>query len=330
MAPVSMSPLETSDFSVSNGDGWQLPLRRVIARDRFDPTLRPIVLVPGYGMNTTIFGFHPRGHSLERSLAQSGREVWSVSMRAQGAARRLTESAPDPSLRRYAGIDFPAALNGALENSDTERSSVDAIGCSLGGSIAYGAMALHRDLPVHAMIGVGSPLTWTDVHPLVSALFSSPMLVGAIPVKGTRQAARVAFPILARIPGALSLYLNAKHVDLGSVQQFTETIEAPDRALNREIAHWIRARDLVIGGVNVADELRSRATPLLLVAGSRDLIVPRATVFSAERSWGNGSVSTMVIGSGDDWYAHADLFIGDRVYDDVFVPMIRWLDEHAN
>ena len=47
----------------------------------------PVVILPGYGMNSFIFGFHPRGLSLEAYLASRGIEVWSVDLRGQGRAR---------------------------------------------------------------------------------------------------------------------------------------------------------------------------------------------------------------------------------------------------
>ena len=70
---------------VDNGAGWKIALKQTapaVAKGR------PVILVPGYQMNSSIFGFHPNGPSLEAYLASRGIETWSVDLRGQGRARR--------------------------------------------------------------------------------------------------------------------------------------------------------------------------------------------------------------------------------------------------
>lgn len=49
---------------------------------------RPVLIVPGYGMNSYIFGYHPRGDSMVKCLAARGLEVWTVDLRGQGRSIR--------------------------------------------------------------------------------------------------------------------------------------------------------------------------------------------------------------------------------------------------
>ena len=67
-------------------DGWRLELRQVLDEARLDTSRRPVAIVPGYGMNSFIFGYHPRGLSLEEHLAEAGFEVWSLDLRGQGGS----------------------------------------------------------------------------------------------------------------------------------------------------------------------------------------------------------------------------------------------------
>ena len=152
--------LRRTEHFVSNDDGWLLHLEQAYDTEHLDTDKRPVAVVPGYGMNAHIFGFHPRGTSMQRALAKAGHEVWSVNLRAQGQSRALSASAPDPSLRAYADVDLSAAIDGVLAHTTTSRQDVFAIGCSLGGSIAYAHLALRPAHRIAGLITIGSPLRW--------------------------------------------------------------------------------------------------------------------------------------------------------------------------
>src|SRR3989338_309562 len=91
--------LEITHETTPNRDGWVLSLRKTVARrprlHGDEAPRRPVLIVPGYGMNSFIFGFHPTGRSLEHHLAWRGFEVWSGDFRAQGRPRS-TPVAPTP------------------------------------------------------------------------------------------------------------------------------------------------------------------------------------------------------------------------------------------
>ena len=104
---------------VTTADGWSLALRRTVMPRAFDPSTKPLLIVPGYGMNSFIFSFHPRGTSLERTLAEAGYEVWAFDMRNQGESRAERSKPGVASMRNYATIDVPAAVERAT--SPTHR-----------------------------------------------------------------------------------------------------------------------------------------------------------------------------------------------------------------
>jgi pimeloyl-ACP methyl ester carboxylesterase len=314
------------ELHVSNGDGWLLHLKGTHAPEVFDPTRRPIVIVPGYGMNSFIFGYHPRGTSMERVLAEAGFEVWSVNLRRQGGSKRSQGMASAPSMERCACVDVRAALEGVLAQTATGAERADVIGCSLGGTFAYGYLAaMQAQHLIGSLITVGAPLRWEEIHPALKFVFGSPRLAGAIPFSGTRKLARVALPLLAKVPGLLSIYMNTAHVDLSNAQALVRTVEDPHPNLNRDIALWMRSKDLLLGDLNVTRGLRSIDIPLLVVLANKDGIVPAPSVLSARDAWGGDDVQVLHVGDGRQWYAHADLFIGNDAPAHVFEPMIQWL-----
>ena len=316
--------VETTTFFVPTPDGWHLGLKRVVHRGRLVAGAPSVLLLPGYGMNSFLFGFSPHGVSLERSLAEAGREVWSVDLRGQGASRRYRSDAPAPSLSGYMARDVPAAVAHALEHALGGARSVVLLWCSLGGTIAYGATACGPSLPVGGVIAVGSPLSWASLPGPLRAVGGRLGGLGGLRVRGTRRLARTVFPVLLDVPGAVSLYVNHANVDRAAIRALVQTIEDPEPAVNRDIAAWIASGRLLVNGVDVASALSRVASPLLIVTANRDGIVPEATAVSAADMWG-GPVERLEGGTARDWYAHADLFIGARAPDDVFAPIVEWL-----
>ncbi len=310
---------------VATADGWLIHLKRTVCPAHYDADSRPLLIVPGYGMNSYIFGYHPRGTSMERCLAEGGFEVWSLDMRGQGAARRVQAEPGPVSLQSYASVDLPAAIEHVAEASGARVAGPVLIGCSLGGSIAYAHLALTPRHRVGGLITMGAPLRWTDVHPLVRAVFSSPRLAGTLRLSGTRRWVQRAVPLLQRTPWLLRPYMNATTIDMRRLPEMTATVEDPQPTVNREIAGWLRARDLTIAGVNITEAMGEVDLPLLVVLSNRDGIVPDSTALSVVDVWGGDDVQTLTVGTDQDWYAHANLFVGQEAPSAVFEPLMRWL-----
>lgn len=320
-----MSALRTSEHFPRTEDGWRLHLTRSLSPSRHDRGRRPVVIVPGYGMNGFIFGFHPAGTSLVRHLAESGLEVWVANLRGQGGSGPLSPEAPPPSLRRYAEQDLTTVLDAVLERTTSRADRVDVLGASLGGSIAYAHLALEPHRRIGSLVTVGSPLRWLGVPAILRVPFRSSRLAGLVRVSNTRRLAELALPVATRVPGLLGLYMNAANVDLSAASTMIQTVEDPHPRVNSDIAKWLTARDMVLRGVNVTEALRRQTEPLLVVLGNRDGIVPEAAALSARDAWGGADVSTLRIGDDAGWYAHADLFVGREAPARVFEPIARWL-----
>jgi pimeloyl-ACP methyl ester carboxylesterase len=306
--------------------GWELDVRRHSRPDRFDPALRPVLLVPGYCMNTTPLGYHPEGESMIEFLAGRGFEVWTSNLRGQGDSRPVG-GARNVGFRELALGDLARAIGHVRSETKTATDRVDVVGCSLGGTYLFVYLAHHpEDHGIGSVVAIGAPLRWEGTHPLFRAVFASPRLAAALPIAGTRRAMGLVMPfIAARAPSLLSMYLNASTVDLSCAPRLVQTVEDPIPRLNGEIAHWVRDRDLTVEGVNVTEALGRVDRPLLCIVANRDGVVPTAAARSALDAFGSRDRELLAVGDDDVWFAHADLFISRHAQKKVFEPLAEWL-----
>ncbi len=317
-------------YLVPNGDGWKLELKRSVSPEHFNPALRPLLILPGYGMNAYIFGWPEQGASMERCLAEQGFEVWSGGLRHQGRSERVEPGAGPPGLRAYAETDLPALLAELLDRSRTEADLVDVIGASLGGAVVFAHLALDDDSLVGNVVAMGAPLRWEKAHPMLTVMFRSRRLAKILPMRGTDKLARLVFPFIGRVaPQVLSIYMNLDHVDINKASELTRTVDEPHRLVNRDIASWVRAKDMVLRSINITKAMADVHNPLLVIYANADGIVPPETATSVVQAWGGRDVTVWEIGTDEDWYAHADLFIAPDTPRKVFAPMAEWLRQRA-
>ena len=288
---------------------------------------RPVLIVPGYGMNSFIFSYHPNGLSLEGFLAEQGFEVWRVDLRAQGESVSVG-GGQDYGIVDLSLTDLGAAIDGALTHTKTGADRADVIGCSLGGTFMFAHAALNARNRIGSMVAMGSPVRWVRVNPVLRALFSWPMLIGLIRFRGTRKLAEFILPKLAHnVPWLLSIYINPEITDTDAAREMVQTVEDPNRHVNREIAHWIQDKDLVLRGVNVSEAIAGLPNSLLCVLANGDGIVPRETAefpFLKSRA---ASKKMIEVGTEQILLAHADLFVSNEAHARVFAPVAQWLAE---
>ncbi|MEZ4220551.1 MAG: alpha/beta fold hydrolase [Polyangiaceae bacterium] len=306
---------------------WTLDVRRYQEPDRVDRTLRPILLIPGYCMNTTPLTFHPSGPSLIEFLTERGFEVWTANLRGQGDSHSK-RNANSSGFRDLALVDLPTALSQVRAATESERDRVDLIGCSLGGTYIYAYLAHHPQTPdVGSVVGMGAPLRWPEPHALLRTLFASPAFASRLRVSGTRRMAALALPLARRFPKMLSMYMNTEIVDLSGLDTLLATVEDPIAKLNGEIARWVQSQELVVSGVKVREALRGVRRPYLCIAANRDGIVPLQSAQSAVDAFADSEA--LVVGDDETWFAHADLFVSRPAQERVFTPLARWLKSRA-
>src|SRR3954471_14635965 len=158
--------MKTLEHFISNNDGWHLSLFQTWDDKRFVPGRRPVLIVPGYGMNSFIFSYHPHGLSLEGYLAEAGFEVWRVDLRAQGKSRSVG-GGDEFGLEDLALTDLDVTIAAVLERTRTGADRADILGASLGGSIMFSHVVLKPDHRMGSLVAIGSPVRWVEVHPVI-------------------------------------------------------------------------------------------------------------------------------------------------------------------
>ncbi|MBX3186852.1 MAG: alpha/beta fold hydrolase [Labilithrix sp.] len=313
-------------FLVDNGAGWRLAMTRTRTRPQA-AIGRPVLIVPGYGMNSFIFGFHPRGPSLVESLAARGLEIWTLDMRGQGRSIRARGTSRY-GIADLAIEDLGAAIAHVLRHTATGATTIDLVGCSLGTALAFAHVASVPSAPVHALVSMAGLVTWREVHPVVKLAFGSPRLIGLMRMRNTRQLARVALPLLTRVaPSLLSVYLNHRSTDLTQSSRMVQTVEDPHPIINREIAEWIRRGDLIVRGINVSRTLPSLKHPFFCVVANDDGIVMPATSRHTYDVIGSPTKRLLLVGEPDRPIAHGDLFLCTGAQERVFAPVADFLLE---
>ena len=320
--------MHADQYLVDNRAGWRLAMTRMRPDDALPLAKRPVLIVPGYGMNSYIFGFHPRGPSMVECFATRGIETWTVDLRGQGRSIRAPGGTNRYGLADLAIEDLGAAIAHVLANTTTGSATVDVIGCSLGTALAFAHVACVPDAPVHALVSMAGLVTWKGAHPLVRFAFGSPTLVGLMRLRNTRRIARFALPVVSKIaPSLLSVYLNKQSTDLTQGAKLVQTVEDPHPVINREIAEWIKRRDLVIRGVNVSQKLPSIDKPFFCVVANDDGIVLPVTSRHTYDAIGSKTKRLLLVGDPAQPIAHADLFLCNGAQERIFAPIADFLLE---
>ena len=323
--------MSVDTFFVDDGAGWKLALKR-----RSPPAgtplarAKPVLIVPGYGMNSFIFDFHPRGLSLKAYLASRGIETWSVDLRAQGKSVRGAGASDRYGLGDLAIDDVGAAIARVLKETRTGRSELDLIGASLGAALSFAHLACNPGAKVATMVTMAGLVTWVRPHPILRAAFFSGRVVRRIKVQNTRKIVGRALPLLVRFaPKILGIYLNAASTDLSQAEAMLETVEDPSSHINAEIAEWIARRELIVRGVNVSRALSGMKHPYLCVVAQHDGVVPPQTARAIYDQIGSSDKELLFIGESHLRIAHADLFLSTGAQDAVFAKIADFLLERG-
>ncbi len=321
--------MEARSHLADNGDGWKLALKQCFDVCKLNKSLNPVVIVPGYGMNAFIFGYHPRGMSLEEYLASRGFEVWSVNLRGQGGSVDLRGAGGEYGFEDVCLTDLPAIIGYVLQKTVTGQPRVDLLGCSLGGTYVYGCCAMNGCARVGSIVGLGAPLRWEQVHPALAVAFGSRAVASLLKMKNTRRLAEIGLPIISKFPKLLSIYLHPEIVDLSRASVLAQTVEDPNSTLNVEICDWIKSKDLYIKGVNVTVEMKKVDRPLLVIMANADGIVPPKTALTPLAAVGSRVKEAYTAGSDKIKMAHADCYISDYAQELVFKPLADWLTKQS-
>ncbi len=304
------------------------------------PTARlrgsPVLLVSPLGACGAAFDLR-RGNSLVEHLVGEGRSVHQVD--DEDLIGHGFEVTPGPAdLQRWVDEILPHVVR--TVSAHHGGAPVHVVGWSIGGLTTVLAAAAHPDLPLASVTALATPFALDDVAPVAGA---RPLALSAGgPVLATLQTVLELMP-LPRLMRALGLgsldeLLTAPLTVLAHLddRDFLAQLEAVDdlRALighqARLVGTYFRAmvdaRDLAVGrvpiGARVVD-LSDVTTPVLLVAGEADRVVPpRAVRAGARRLTGTHTRLTTTPGG------HLGVLAGRAARDTTWPRLCAFLDLH--
>lgn len=293
------------------------------------PTRGAVVLVHGFGQNRC--AWHLPQRSFVNHLAERGFDVFNVDLRGHGRSADFgvkNTTGVDPYIRE----DLPAVIAGAVRLSGFDK--VFLMGHSLGGLVCASAGAMNTERvagvvtlgPPHALgrghLVLGGALKYGGVGLRWSGLIRGSQSRLPVDLIGKAvHATRVAWdsklaplPVRAWKPGSFSgaelrnyLADSFDGASLGTVDDLC-ALAGTGRLVSR------------VDGLNYTDVIERSPLPLLVLAGSQDLLAnPRAVKPIYERSRSRDK-QYVKVPSG-----HGDMLVGRQAPSTTWPTVTRWM-----
>lgn len=310
-------------YRVPTDDGASIALGRYHPRGR-RRYAEPVILCHGLGANRFDLDFDEH-YSVARYLARRGYETWVMELRGRGLAGPLMEATFDDQ----ALYDVGAAIRTVIS---TGAKKVSWIGHSKGGLAIFAHVAKNPEAPVSCVVALGSPVTFA-VQPGLRRFIRTvqPLLkLKSVPTSRARALAAMGPP-----PGPITRYMVLEENMDPMVIKKSLANMACDIAggVVRQFAQWIDTGrfDSTGGGFDYRANMAALRAPVLLVAGSRDLLAPPMAVARAKDHLG-GPTKLMIAGRGHGFegdYGHGDLVLGRHAPNEIFPVVESFLAGHS-
>lgn len=288
----------------------------------------PVLLVPGLGASPAPFWLHGR-RSLVATLQAAGHTPWTVDFglhwRGKGQGVHAVLHALEVALaelRRHAGVDLD---------------EVGAVGHSLGGILLLALLA--DDVPLRRAVCLASGLDYRlGRSPLPRLLSLSPKglrplrlpdLGGGLPLRGLARVGAGAFGRGLKLPVERDQF----HPGTTDAPTLRAAVRAGVRdipwALLLDLADLFTERGPHVGqaGYPLRAAVGRIDRPVLFVAARQDRQCPLDSVRDAARRVpGAALVEVGGDGAPGEGYGHLDLLTGQRAPEEVFDPVVAFLD----
>lgn len=335
----------SDDFAYTK-DGWRLGIRR-IAPETPDPSKLPVILCHGLGLNGTFWTI--TDDHLPAQLAARGYQVFIFDFRGSGESARLgwvgrvnhriresflhevgeTKWTVD-DLVRY---DVPAVLDYVQRTTGQER--VNWVGHSLGGMLLFPYLEQAPDADrIANFVGMGSTIIQAKV-PQSDMLHANRglRLLGHLVSTGRmgRPLMYFRFPGLDRID---QFYYTSENVDKVTVARFYGyTLEDPGASALRQFDPYLQYGHFLSADrkVDYSAQLGRVKTPTLLIAGEGDSMSDMPSTELTFQALGSTDKTLLRFGKRDGHiadYGHCDLVWSRHAPQEIFPPLIQWLDRH--
>jgi pimeloyl-ACP methyl ester carboxylesterase len=269
--------------------------------------------------------------SLARALAAGGFDAWLVDLRGRGQStqpRLFGEHGWEWSFDEYVEHDCPAAIRAAL--AVTGRARCHLVGHSLGAALVYAACAdLALADKIRSAVAIGGPASYRFQQ---KYLFHWPL----------RNLRFVRHAFLMRLIAPVAGYWRPKilhnpaNISGATIRRFlvngtvnfarNEMLQYADWIGNDQFRSIDHRRDY-------RKEMAKITTPMLFIAGNKDLLAPPPSVKDAYEAVASSDKKLVIASRGqalDANYGHLDLVLGRNAPKDIFPLVVDWLGAHAD
>lgn len=313
---------------VKTSDLWSIRLCRYLPKK--GPG-EPVLLVHGFMANQFNFAL-PEGQSLADVLSADGYDCWLIELRGcVSSVPPFGRSLSEPAIEDYIFKDIPAALQYIQQK--TRYPKVHWIGHSLGGMLLYAYQAAFGGKAIASGTTIGSPINFEGVRlngvkPL--------LLLRYLPSSIFRGLQRLGVVLAYRFKLKSSLVpvnWNNMNPELDG-RAFSNVVEAPPLPVAKELAFCAANRVWRIQNdeIDVVEAMNHFDVPLFAIFGAGDSFVPLHTIDDFFDKLPIKDKDLMILSKENenaDDYSHVDLMFGRYSADEVFVPILSWVQDHT-
>lgn len=320
---------------VRTKDGWRLGVRRYLPRGpaRFR---EPVILCHGLGANHYNLDWDPPV-GLAQFLAEQGRDCWVISLRGHDGSDRPSRSNAlhwGFSFDDFARYDVPAVIEHVLDRTGAPRAQW--VGHSMGGILAYAlGGSPHERMIGGGIVAVASPSSYSN-QPYLRRLTRLGKLIARSSRIPQRWITQMIAPFTGHFdPPFSELVISPQSMDPKIVRRLQAwAFEDISSGVIDQFDDWVhndafRSHDR---SRNYRDAMEACTTPVFLVGGSKDLMVPPACLEVALRRLGSQDKALSIFGKDRGHtadYGHGDLLMGRAAPGEIFPPIAAWLEARA-
>ncbi|MCC6810499.1 MAG: alpha/beta fold hydrolase [Deltaproteobacteria bacterium] len=316
-------------FFATTSDGARLAVHRYLPSAPRAGEL-PVVLCHGLGANRFNLDFDER-YSFARYLRGRGYDVFVMELRGAGLSHG--GGPRSHTFDDHVERDMPAVLD--LVRSLTGAEKVNWVGHSLGGIIAYAALATALKDRLHAIATLGSPATFAHQRFLRVMAFFHPLVRPFVGV-ATALPARLFAPFFVRpLAPVFSLLANGRNLDASVARRaLWNLVSDVSPGVIAQFVGWIKKRSAPhISAQREPDSHWAHVDqPMLFIAGQADwALAPPAAVRHAFYKSASAQKEIIVLAKKNGFsadYGHGDLVLGENAPQEVFPLIERFLWQH--
>jgi pimeloyl-ACP methyl ester carboxylesterase len=308
-------------------DGWRIGLTRY--RSEGPPRGEPVLLCHGIASSSAGLDLTD-DQSLALALARAGYDAWLLDLRGRGQSlkpRLFGKVDWDWSFDEYVERDAPAAVAAVLRATGAER--LHWVGFSLGAVVGYGALQDPEIAPrVRSAVAIAGPASYKMQR---RYLFHWPL----------RNLRWLRFGFLMRLLAPVSGYWrpkllhNPENISGAIIRRFAVNA-ATSFARNEMLQYsdWLEhdAFRSIDHRRDYRQGLAKITTPMLFIAGNKDLIAPPPSVKDAHDAVASPDKKFVMASRGQALecnYGHLDLVLGQNAPKEIHPLVVEWLESHG-